>query len=775
MTTSRKLRVLLLEDSESDADLLQLELLRAGFSPQVTRVESESSFRSALDAEPWDVLIADYNLPAFSGLEALTIYNESGLDMPFFLVSGTVGEERAVQAMRSGAHDYLLKDSLARLGPAVARELREAELRRTRKADLERLVSSERRFTSIFSNSPVAIVVTSLSDGLVYDANPAALELFGCTRESMVGLPADRFAAWPGAEERATLMGENASHHPRGVERQVHTSRGEDLTVLASFSAIELDGATRLVVTLQDISARKRAEETLRESEERFRLLVENSNDLIAELTRDGSILYVSPNHATITGFDAADLAGKSVFDFVHPEDAPEFTQKFAEDRGFGQFRFRFKDGAYHWLEASARAFRLSDNTERSVIISRDVSERIAAQKMQTELEERLRKAQRLDALGTLAGGIAHDFNNILAAIVAYTEMIQADAEDPAMVRDHARELGSAQRRAIELVKQILSFSRQRKLAREPTILVHVIKEALRLLRSTLPSSIEIHSALDADSLLVLADPSQIHQVMMNLCTNAAHAIGEAQGRIVIELCPIELDDSAARKIGGLRPGRYARLTVNDSGHGMSASVLERIFEPFFTTKAPGEGTGLGLAVVHGIVRDHEGAIVVDTQVGVGTQITLYFPEHLAPVQADKQGAHGLPRGHGQRLLFVDDETQLSKSVALILERLGYQVAAFNNSDEALARFRDTPQEFAAVLTDLTMPRMNGIELARKVLALRPELPIILLSGFSDKWTPERVTAVGIREVIEKPVSAAALAQTLARVLDASTDRAPAH
>ncbi|MGC4095444.1 MAG: PAS domain S-box protein [Polyangiaceae bacterium] len=326
------LRVLLLEDSESDAALLALTLRRADFSAHITRVDNQADFRKALNEEAWDLLIADYNLPSFSGIDALAIYSESGLDMPFFLVSGTVGEERAVQAMRSGAHDYLLKDSLARLGPAVARELREAELRRERRADHQRLVQSERRFTSLFQNSPVAVVATTLRDGLVYDANAAALELFGCTRQDMVGQPAERFGAWLGPEERLSLGSDVGDPRQRGFERTIDIAEREPLTVLASFSVIELDDATRFVVTLQDISARKRAEETLRESEERFRTLVENSSDLIAELTRDGGILYVSPNHEAITGFPQSELLGKNWLDFVHPEDLGEVSARLGQE-----------------------------------------------------------------------------------------------------------------------------------------------------------------------------------------------------------------------------------------------------------------------------------------------------------------------------------------------------------------------------------------------------------------------------------------------------------
>ncbi|MGC4095443.1 MAG: ATP-binding protein [Polyangiaceae bacterium] len=348
---------------------------------------------------------------------------------------------------------------------------------------------------------------------------------------------------------------------------------------------------------------------------------------------------------------------------------------------------------------------------------------------------------------------------------MAYTEMISMDAEDPAAVREHAGELERAHQRATQLVKQILAFSRKRKLAREPTLLWNIVREALKLLRSTLPSTIEISAEAESDGVLVLADASQIHQVMMNLCTNAAHAIAEAQGHIEVTLKTRNVEQEEADRLGGLRPGRYAELSVRDDGQGMSAAVLDRIFEPFFTTKGPGEGTGLGLAVVHGIVRDHEGAIRVDSVLGRGTKVVLHFPELLAPLESRAPSSEGLPHGQGQRLLLVDDEQQLASSVALVMERLGYRVTAFSDPEAALRCFEASPNDFDLLLTDLTMPRLNGIELARRVLGLRPGLPVILLSGFSGKWTPERVAAEGIHEIIEKPVTMAALASAVERAL----------
>jgi PAS domain S-box-containing protein len=638
----RVLRVLLLEDSQSDAELLELTLQRAGYLTRLTRVENEPAFRAALSEGGWDLVVADYNLPAFSGLGALSIYNQSGLDAPFFLVSGTVGEELAVHAMRAGAHDYLLKDSLVRLGPAVARELREMESRRQRKADLDKLVSSE----------------------------------------------------------------------------------------------------------------------------ERFRLLIENSCDLITEIDGQGRICYASPNHEAITGYAQEHLLGQLALSFVHGDDVPQVQAQVRQGLTESTFRCRFADGTFHWLDASGRSFRLSDQRERSVVVSRDVSERIAAQNLQREREEQLRRAQRLEALGRLAGGIAHDFNNILTATVAFTEMIHQDAGDADAVRAHAQELERAHGRAADLVRQILAFSRQQKVALQPTQIGAVIAEALRLVRSSIPSTIGLELIGDTQRLQVMADSGQIHQVIMNLCTNAAHAVGDALGHISLKVDECELTAVQAQRLGELRPGNYVRVSVRDNGKGMSDSVLERVFEPFFTTRPPGQGTGLGLSVVHGIMRDHAGTIAIQSVLGSGTEVTLYFPKYQGTVQGEARAANEYVRGKGEHVLLVDDEVALCKSLGLVMERIGYRVTAIASPTLALSRFREAPEAIDVLVTDLTMPEITGVELARLVLSIRPSLPVVLLSGFAGNKLTEQLGDTGIREVLGKPVRTAVLAQSLRRALD---------
>jgi CheY-like chemotaxis protein len=349
---------------------------------------------------------------------------------------------------------------------------------------------------------------------------------------------------------------------------------------------------------------------------------------------------------------------------------------------------------------------------------------------------------------------------------MAYTDMAMMETGVPHVVRQHLAEVRRASDRAKDLVRQILTFSRQQKHERKPMHLGPVIREVLKLLRSTLPSTIEIESHLAAETPAVFADPVQIHQVLMNLGANAAHAMRERPGRFTVRLELEVVGDAPHRALPELRPGRHARLTVSDTGEGMSAETLDRIFEPFFTTKGPGEGTGLGLAVVHGIVRDHEGAIQVESTPGAGTTFRLYLPEHRADALEGSAKQPALPPGRGERILFIDDEPAIGTVVGKLLSRLGYRVTAFDDPTQALATFTTDPDNFQLVITDLTMPRLTGIDIARHVLAARPRLPVLLISGYSATWTPARVRELGILDLIAKPLSMDTLANAVRHALE---------
>lgn len=390
-----------------------------------------------------------------------------------------------------------------------------------------------------------------------------------------------------------------------------------------------------------------------------------------------------------------------------------------------------------------------------------DIEQRERAEAERAKLERQLRRAQKMEAIGTLAGGIAHDFNNVLAGIVGFAELIQQDADKPEEVKHHVGDILAASERARDLIRQILAFSSRQEQERQPVSLQRCLDEVLRLLRATIPTTVDIVPNLDTDTPAILADPTQIHQVVTNLITNSWHAIGERPGRIDVSLSAFRVDEDFARTHPDLRPGRYVRLSLTDNGCGMDSHTLERIFEPFFTTKETGRGTGLGLAMVHGIVKASDGAVTVYSEVGRGTTFHLYFP--AVEIEVPVAGAASEPSagGRGQRILFIDDEKILASLGERFLTRLGYKPVVETDPIVALERF--AAEEFDGVVTDLTMPQLSGLDVVRKLHQLRPGLPVVLTTGFSANLDQERARALGFSELLIKPYNMQALGAALRR------------
>ena len=422
----------------------------------------------------------------------------------------------------------------------------------------------------------------------------------------------------------------------------------------------------------------------------------------------------------------------------------------------------RRRDGSKLWIEVNAAPVRDEDgNIRYGVAVLTNVSQRIQAEQDQHKLELALRQSQKMEAIGTLAGGIAHDFNNILFAIMGHTELAELKYAHSEPIGDLLQEVLKAGARAKDLVKQILTFSRQTEDKKAPVELTPLVKEVLKFLRASMPATVEIKSTLTPDRNLVLADPTNLHQVIMNLCTNAAHAMGEEGGVLGVEVSRVTIHPLESGTNPDLVPGPYLQLTVSDTGHGMTQKVRERIFDPFFTTKKHGEGTGLGLSVVHGIVKDLGGDITVYSEPGQGSSFKVLLPEYLGDVHiAPESQAYELPRLKG-RVMLVDDELGVVGSGQAMLQALGCTVTALHDSRQALERFRQDPQAYDAVITDLTMPGMTGLELTRRIKNVRADIPVILWTGFSEKINPGNVQAYGLQAVVMKPP----LIRDLAKVL----------
>ncbi|MEX2490794.1 MAG: response regulator [Nitrospirales bacterium] len=509
----------------------------------------------------------------------------------------------------------------------------------------------------------------------------------------------------------------------------------------------------------------------LEEQQTRFQHLVEHIQEVFWIALPDHSkILYMSPRYEKVWGRNCGSLVDSphDLWDAVHPQDQEYVLTRVAEsttDGFLAEFRIVRPDQAVRFIRV--RTFPLR-NAEGAVIrmagVAEDMTEQRRVQETLVKSERQFRQSSRMEAIGTLAGGIAHDFNNILTAILGYTELGLASVPKDSRTQRNLQEVLTAGHRAKHLVLQILAFSRQSTQGKKPTAIQPVIQEALKLLRATIPTTIDIRQSLKSDA-SVLGDSTQLHQVLVNLCTNAEYAMRERGGRLDVTLEDLEVTEEKVESVSGLHVGSHVRLTIQDNGTGMSSDVLERMFDPFFTTKPIGEGSGMGLAVVHGIVANHGGALMVDSQRGKGTRVDVYLPT-IPSMAGEGLGEQGsIPLGK-ETILFVDDEETIVRLGKEFLSQLGYTVDVQTSSLEALTVFRNNPGRFDLVITDQTMPGLTGEALSRELLRIRPELPIILCTGFSHIMTAEKAKALGIQAYLMKPLAIQDLAPIVRHVLD---------
>jgi PAS domain S-box-containing protein len=625
----------------------------------------------------------------------------------------------------------------------------------------EVLRESEERFRLLAENAPDAIFITT-EKRFAY-LNKEATNVLGATNEEqLLGHPLlDRIH--PDfrdiVDKRAQSVYEGKTV-PR-MEQQYLKMDGTPFDAEVSVVPFRYQGENGALVFLRDITARKKTEIAIQEGARLNQLLLDSLpcvTLLLKPLTRE----IVAANAAAIK---VGAVPGKQCFATWAQRQAPCpfcLAPRVWETNQDQHLEIEY-GGVYwdaHWVPIKKDLY---------LHYAFDITQRKEEEKIKQTLEAQIFQAQKMEALGTLAGGIAHDFNNILGSMTGFAELTALDLPETAEGRYYLNYLLKAAERARHLVKQILSFSRQEQTERRPIALTPVVKETLKFLRASLPTTIEIRTHLKAENDMIVADPTQIHQVLLNLATNAAHAMEEKGGVLEISLENVQLspEENVTYK-GGWLPGPFLELRVGDTGHGMEPEVLERIFDPFFTTKDPGKGTGLGLSVVYGIIKDHEGVIQATSTPGKGTTFRVLFPEVQVPLlEVTHEESQQIYKGSGH-ILFVDDDVDFFQMGKEMLGSLGYRVAAYESSIVALDIFKANPHRFDLIICDQTMPGLTGLELAVACSRLRPDIPIILCTGFSESITPEKVKAAGIDEVVTKPYNLHQISKIIKKVLKKS-------
>ena len=628
------------------------------------------------------------------------------------------------------------------------------------------ILESEKKYRELINFLPITVFECDQKANIT-SVNQAALKTFGYGQEDLDrGLNALNIVI-PGDRERAeealqkVLIGELIRDHEYTLMRK----DGGTFRTLVFSSPITHNGETvGLRGAVIDITGRRQAEETLKESENSYRTIFENTGTATVILEEDTTISLANTEFETITGYTQEEIEGKKSWtEFVVKEDLERMAAQHSLRRidaaaSHKNYEFRLVDKAGQIKDIFLN-IDMIPGTKKSVASLQDITYRKV-------LESQLRQAQKMEAIGTLAGGIAHDFNNILSAIMGYTDMALGKLDKESPLQRYLDQVYKAGERARDLVEQIITFSRQSEDKLRPLRISPIVKEVLKLLRAFLPSTIQIHQKIQSDPDTVLTDPTHIHQILMNLCTNAAHAMRGEKGVLSITLLPVDIKPDGVFTPHDLAPGTYLKLTVSDTGVGIDPGIMERIFDPFFTTKKPGEGTGLGLSVVYGIVKRCGGTITVKSEVRSGTEFHVYLPVLTDMGEEQEARVEAPVPGGKEHILFVDDEEVLVELGIGMLTGLGYDVVGRTDSLEALELFGASPDGFDLVITDMTMPNMTGIELARELMRIRPAIPVILCTGFSEAITPERVKSAGLRELILKPIIHRRIAQAVRRALD---------
>ncbi|MDB5386443.1 MAG: Blue-light-activated protein [Planctomycetaceae bacterium] len=760
---STPLRVLILEDNPSDAEALLHALRRAGYDPITTWAETEQDYRAHLQLLP-EIILADFSMPEFDALRALEIMQECQVDIPFIIVSGTIGEERAVEVMQRGATDYLLKDRMGRLGQAVAQGIE-------RKVNEQALRQSQERIKELTANVHQVLWTIDARESKILYISPGYEEMWGRSCQSLLDNP-HCYLEGVHPLDQEMMRREDAAMYSTGhidVEFRVLRPDGSVRWVWIRGNPVtEQDQIVRLVGVIEDITKQRQLSVERDALLSRLQLHIERMPLGYALSDADFRIIGWNPTAERIFGFMQVEVLGKHPSECIVPPQSQSlvtdiFTRLAAGDMyANGTSENVTKDGRTIICEWHNTPLFGPDGVFQGILsLAQDVTER-------KTLEEQLHQAQKMEAIGQLAGGIAHDFNNLLTIINGYSEIILTEILENRTVQDFAGEIRQAGERAAALTRQLLAFSRKQVLDPRLLSLNTIVTDTEGMLRRLIGEDIVVSAVLAPALGRVKADPGQIEQVILNLAINARDAMPQG-GNLTIETANTELDETYTQTYSDVRPGRYVMLAVTDTGTGMDKATKVRIFEPFFTTKEPGKGTGLGLATVFGIVKQSGGHIAVYSEPGHGTTFKVYLPAVDEITAATPSPSPLKPDLNGtETIILTEDEPALRAVASRILQMRGYTVMEASQGPDALRIAEEYKGTIDLLLTDVVMPAMSGRQLAKGIAASRPFIKVLYMSGYTD----DAVVRHGVLEAetafIQKPFTPNALALKVRDVLDNS-------
>jgi two-component system cell cycle sensor histidine kinase/response regulator CckA len=762
------LRVLLVEHDRDDVELCLLELKRAGFDPRMDIVQDEQQFSACVRANHYDLVLADYRLPNWTGLDALQRLQELEKNIPLILVTGTLGDEKAVECIKRGVTDYVLKDQLARLPVAVRRALEERALREEGARATQALRENQDSFRLMFRNNPLPMYVVDLESLRILEVNDAIVATHGYSREEFLRMHVTDFR--PPEDVPLVLEYLKKGIEPyfaAGIWRHL-SKQGKIMYMEIHAHLLSFAGRPAVLAVAQDVTQRLRAEEALRESEARYRELFEHAPYGIYRATAQGDILDVNPALVAMLGFSSVEdlLALKDIRELYR--DVRDRARCLATLKNTGridtELEWKRKDGQPLLIRLNGRLVPKELGREECFeVMVEDVTGRRA-------LEKQLQQMQKFEAIGELAGGIAHDFNNMVAAILGWAELGSSELPPEHKAHAHFGKIQQQARRSAALTRQLLAFARRQILAPRNIDFNQSVTETLSLLERVIGGNIELETQLAPDLDPVRADPTQFEQVLMNLCLNARDAMPQG-GHLLIETSVVEYDDEQCRRFASARPGRYGCLAVSDTGIGMDAATLDRIFEPFFTTKEAGKGTGLGLATVYGVVKQHGGFVNVYSELGHGTCFRVYLPVGQVAAEPKANPVADAPAADGhETILIAEDHEGLREIACQTLSHLGYHVLVAVDGEEAVEMFRLHHAKIDLVLLDVVLPRLAGPEAYSRMCEEKPGLPVLFATGYSPDTPMLRSVQQQELPLLQKPYTPQDLARKVREALAASAN-----